>query len=448
MKFLEHMTGMYRSWRNDEVNNTTPVLPGSKVLGHLPIFRRDAFVVLREAAKLGDIARFDLLHTPVYFVKHPDAVGPMLDTQELWLRGEGLQPLLGRNVLTMNGEEWQASRTFAQPSFHPRMTDRAALDFAQRAELYLDKWHSWARSNTVVDLARESVCLFAHCATPAFGFRFLPEEIQAFPDAILRLQQWAFAALAGGKKRSRQVQKDMAMLDRVIERSLNQPAREGQPPNYLDRLRQDHSISRDALRDHLMLVLIASSDNPPNTFAFVLKALIDNRDWEEAAREEVEQVLHGQSPTVESLESLPLLSRIVDEALRLYPPVWMLARHSLRDVHLLEHSIPEGTMALIGTYFIHRHPEFWEEPERFNPDRFLPDQAKDRHRYAYLPFGAGPRRCIGSRIALQEIQLLLVLFLQRFRALPTHTGPLPLSGIFALRSTIGVPCRLQELSTS
>ncbi|TNE44763.1 MAG: cytochrome P450 [Deltaproteobacteria bacterium] len=447
MNFVEHMSAMYRSWRDREPINSAPVLPGMKVLGHLPTFRSNAFAVLSEASTLGDVVRFDLLHTPVFFVKHPDAVGPMLDSQELWLRGEGLQPLLGRNVLSMNGAEWQASRTFAQPTFHPKMTDLVAQDFVQRAITYLDKWHSWARSQTEVDLAREAICLFTQCATPAFGFRFLPEETEAFPAAILRLQQWAFAALAGGKRRSRKVSQDMAMLDGIIERSLNRPPATDQPPTYLDRLRQDHSIPRDSLRDHLMLMLIASSDNPPNTFAFVIKALLDNPEWEEAARAEIADVLGDEPPTVASLESLPLLSRIVDETLRYYPPVWMLARHSTRDVELLEHHIPAGTMALIGTYFIHRHPEFWEDPEQFNPDRFLPHREAERHRYAYLPFGSGPRRCIGSRIALQEVRLLLALFLQRFRVIPTHTGPLPLNGIFALRSTIGVPCLLQELTS-
>ena len=436
---------MVRNWQSG-TNSRVPLLPGTPLLGSLPTFRKNAFAVLKEADALGDVVRINLFHTPIYFVKHPDALPPLFDTQDLWLRGEGLQPMLGRNVLTTNGTEWQSSRELAQPSFHPSMTDLASEDFVQRAMSYLEEWRKFTKSDEPTDLACEVVRLFAKCATPAFGLDLLPEHVEAFPDVVLRLQRWAFANLAGGKGRSRQVRKDMAMLDEIIANSLALPAPDDKPPSYLERIRQDHSIDRDRLRDHMMLVLIASADNPPNAWAYVIWTLADNLRWEEAVRAEIQEVLGDEPPTVEALEKLPLLARVVDEVLRLYPPVWMLARNSQRDAVLMEHSIPAGTLALAGTYFIHRHPEFWEQPEVFDPDRFLPERVATRHRLAYLPFGAGPRRCIGSRLALQQIRLLLVLFLQRFRATRASSDPLPLQGLFALRSLSGIPCRLEEIA--
>lgn len=446
MNFAEHFVKLYRTWRQNDQPNHAPILPGTPVLGHLMTFRHDAFAVLRKADVLGDVVRFNLLHTPAYFVKHPDALGPMLDNQEIWLRGEGLQTMLGRNVLTTNGAEWKSNRELAQPSFHPKMTDSAAQDFVKKAASCIDEWHRYIRDNEIIDLAHESVRLFAQCATPAFGLHLLPTEVDAFPKAVLRLQRWAFAALVGGKALSRQESKDIEMLNTIVSRSLAKPAPANQPPSYLERIRQDLSIDRDRLRDHMMLLLIASSDNPPNAFAFAIQALADNPAWEEAVRTEIREVLGNELPTIDSLVQLPLLSRVVDEVLRLYPPVWMLARYSQCETTLLEHTIPANTFALIGTYFLHRHPSFWHEPERFNPDRFLPESMEKQHRLAYLPFGAGPRRCIGSRLALQEICLLLVLFLQKFRAQPKISGQLPLYGIFALRSTQGVPCQLVEVT--
>ena len=442
--FTTHMNSLYRKWRQGEPTEQLPVLPGVPVIGHLTAFRKNAFAVLEKANTLGDVSRIDLLHTPVYFVKHPDLLSPLLDTQDLWLRGEGLQPMLGRNVLTTNGEEWRQSRTMAQPSFHPKAVERLAQDFTERASNTLLGWKHFVSREKPVDLAREAVALFANCAPPAFGLHLLPGESKAFPETIWRLQQWAFADLAGGKGRSRQVDKDMGMLDEIIRRSLTKPAPSGQWPTYLERIRQDHAIPRERLRDHLMLMLIASSDNPPNTFAFVIWLLMNHPEWEEKVRAEIKEVIGNETPTVESLEALPISSRVVQESLRLYPPVWMLARNSVQETELSGHRIPAGTLALIGTYFVHRHPAFWTSPERFNPDRFLPEQEEKRHRLAYLPFGAGPRHCIGSRLALLEIRLFLVLFLQRFRARATFFGQLPLQGLFALRSTIGVPCKLEE----
>lgn len=262
------------------------------------------------------------------------------------------------------------------------------------------------------------------------------------PDALLRLQMWAFARLAGGNPETRAVRADMALLDGIIERSLDTPAPAGAPPSYLERLRQDRDVPRERLRDHLMLVLIASSDNPPNGLAFVLWALAGAPDWQEAARAEVDGVLGGAHPTPADLDRLPLLERIVDEGLRLFPPVWMLARNAVRDTELGGHPVPAGALALPAPWFVHRHPNHWQDPERFDPDRFLPARAAGRHRLAYLPFGAGPRRCIGTRLALQQMRLTLAMLLQRF-TFARGGEALRLRGNFALRAIGGVPMRLQ-----
>lgn len=437
----EHIQGLYRAWRHDRHSPDVPVLGGTPVLGQLAAFRSDAYAVLRRAAELGDIVRFNVLHQPVYFVGRPEALPPLFDSQDVWLRGEGLQPLLGRNVLTTNGEEWRRGRSLAQPTFHPRMVARLTDAFASAAREEVPTWDRFG--DQPFDAAAEAVRLFARAASPTFGLRFEDDELADYPDALLRLQSWGFMALAGGSPRSAQVKADFALLDRILARALAAPPQTRGPPTYLERIRQDHSIPRDRLADHLRLVLIASTDNPPNTVAFALWQLARNPAWEEALRAELDAVLAGEAPDAASLEHLPLLGRVVDETLRICPSVYMLARTAQVDTDLGGHPVGAGTLALAGTWLAHRHPSAWTEPDRFDPDRFLPERSAGRHRFAYLPFGSGPRRCIGSLLARQQMCVALALILQRFTVSAALDGDLPLRGLFALRSTAGVPCRLE-----
>lgn len=442
MKLTEHLDGLRASLaQGRSIDARLPRLPRSPVV-NLWTFRDNALDLMRAAAAVGDVVRVDILYKPTVFVQHPEAVREIFERPEVWRRGEGLVPLIGRNVLTTNGDAWRFNRQMIQPSFHPQMTDRASLGFAREAAGALDAWGPLARANAPIDVARHAVRLFARWATRAMGFTLTDAEADRFPDALLRLQRWGFRVVAGGAAPSAQAVEDMALLDGIIARALTTPAPPNEPPSYLERLRQDHEVDRAGLRDHLMLALIASADNPPNVFAFTAWLLARNPTHQDAARAEVAAVLGRETPTPEALERLPLLERIVQESMRILPAVWFLARIAEADTELRGYRVPAGTMAFPSPYFVHRHPSIWDAPEVFRPDRFLPAEVERRPRHAYLPFGAGPRMCVGARLATQEIRTLLALFLQRFRALPAGDGPLPLEGFFALRARNGVPLRL------
>lgn len=445
MKLSEHLSG-FRAAKT-QARALDPALPSlaRSPVANLWTFRQNALDLMRAASAVGDVARVDLLYKPTVFVQHPDAVREIFEQPEVWRRGEGLVPLIGRNVLTTNGDEWLFNRQMVQPSFHPQMTARASTAFARDAAGAIEAWRSHAGSGAPFDVARHAVRLFAKWATPQFGFQLTDAEADRYPDALLRLQRWGFQRVAGGTTTSAQTTEDMALLDGIIARALATPAVSGEPPTYLERFRQDHDIDRARVRDSLMLALIASADNPPNVFAYTTWLLARNPTQQEAARAEIASVLGREAPTVDALERLPLLERVVQESMRILPAVWFLARIAQSDTVLRGYRIPEGTMAFPSPYFVHRHASTWDAPEVFRPDRFLPAEVEKRSRYAYLPFGSGPRMCVGARLSTLEIRMLLVLFLQRFRALPSGDGPLPLEGFFALRSRGGVPVRLAEV---
>lgn len=433
-------TDALRRLRASPAADGVPELKGAPLVGHAAAFRSDPFALMGRAASEGSMVRISLPGAPVWLVTDPRFVGAMLDDQGDWVRGEGLAPLLGRNMLTSNGAAWSTARTMAQPSFHPRMTDVAAGIFARHAGPLLDALPSPDDGPT--DLALRLGQVFAEAAPPAFGLDVRPHEAARFPGALDVLQTWAFRSLAGGARRSSAVRDAQALLDGILARSLAHAPAPG-PPTLLERLRQDHSIPRDDLAGHLRLLLIASADNPPNTTASVLWLLAHHPAPTAALVAQVDRTLGPRPPTPEDLAALPLLQAIIDESLRLLPPVWWLARHATRDTALGPHALPAGTLAFLGTYWLHRDPTRWAEPERFDPARFAPG-APPPPDGSYLPFGRGPRRCVGTRFARQTIALAVVMVLQRFQLRPAHPRPLPWFGRFALRSRCGVPVHLER----
>lgn len=443
MELTDHVEGVKRALALRR--KLDPALPRHPRTGveNLLRFRANPWALLNAAARRGPVVRVDMLYKPTIVVHHPHDLAAILEQPEVWLRGDGLVPLIGRNTLTTNGPEWLFNRQAIQPSFHPRMVDRASGAFAPAVAEAIEAWGGLAGPEPV-DAAFHAVRLFARHATAAFGLEVTDAEADQLPDALLRLQRWAFRVVAGGAPRTDRVDADFGLLEGIVARSLATPPRPGEPPTLVERLRQDHAVDRATLRDHLLLALIAPADNPPNAFAFLLWLLARNPAHQEAARAEVRAVL-GSGPLAGPLPDLPLVDRTIQEGLRLLPPVWWLARTAHADTVLRGHRIPAGTMAFLSIWLAHRHPEIWKDPEVFQPDRFLPEAVEARHRAAWLPFGAGPRMCIGTRLATQEIRLVLALFLRRLRALPAGPDALPLQGYFALRSKVGLPIRLERL---
>ena len=434
---LRHLADFWDARRvGRELDPALPRVPISRARA-LHRFRSNALLLLGDASTLGPLVRLDLLYKPTVVAAHADAVQAVLEQPDVWLRGTGLVPLL-----TTNGATWRAHRDLVQPSFHPRMGEAATERFAANAADALGDWYDVV--GTEIDAAHAVVTLFARHATHELGLVVRDAEARQLPEALLRLQRWGFNAVAGGARRTAQVRQDFALLDQILDRSLAAPPHDG-PPKYVERLRQDHAVDRAHLRDHCLLALVAASDNPPNALAFTLRLLSRHPDVQEAVRTELHARVGHRVPTAARLLDLPLMERVIQESMRLYPPVWWLARIAQTDTELLGRRLPRGTMVFLHLRQVHRDPDAWQEPDAFRPDRFLPGPTATRHRYAYLPFGAGPRMCVGARLATLQMRAALVGILQRFRLAPAGPDRLPLEGKFALRSLAGVPVRLEAL---
>jgi cytochrome P450 len=198
-------------------------------------------------------------------------------------------------------------------------------------------------------------------------------------------------------------------------------------------------MSDEQIRDEVMTIFLAGHETTALALTWTFYLLSTHPDVAHRHREEVGKVLSGRAPTVDDLPRLPFNRMVVDEAMRLYPPAWIFARMPVSDDVVGGYHLPRGVNVFLSSYITHRHPEFWENPEGFDPERFSPERSAGRPRYAYFPFGGGPRQCIGNNFALMEAQLILATIVQRFRLdLEPGYRPVP-KPMITLRVRDGMP---------
>jgi cytochrome P450 len=199
------------------------------------------------------------------------------------------------------------------------------------------------------------------------------------------------------------------------------------------------------LRDEVITLLLAGHETTANTLTWAWYLLSQNPQAAERLRGELSTVLHGRPPGIEDLPALPYARSVIQEALRLYPPAWIISRRAEQDDEIGGYPIPAGTVVSLSPYVMHRHPRFWPSPAAFDPDRFSPAQAEGRPAYAYFPFGGGPRLCIGRDFAMQEALLILATVAQRFdlRLVPGH--PVEPEPLITLRPKFGVKMTLHPV---
>ncbi|MGH7284011.1 MAG: cytochrome P450, partial [Polyangiaceae bacterium] len=202
-------------------------------------------------------------------------------------------------------------------------------------------------------------------------------------------------------------------------------------------------MSDQQLRDEVMTMVLAGHETTANALSFSLYLLSKNPDVARRLSEEVATVLQGRTPTLADLPKLALTKRVLEESMRLFPPAWAFERQAIEDDHIHGFKIPKGAVVGVCAYVLHRDAAHWDNPEGFDPDRFLVDQ-KDRAKYTYLPFGGGARVCIGNAFAMMEAQIVLVKIIQVWRAELLPLTKLELDPVITLRPRGGLQMRIRR----
>jgi len=198
------------------------------------------------------------------------------------------------------------------------------------------------------------------------------------------------------------------------------------------------------MRDEVVTLMLAGHETSANALAWTLYLLGRHPDVEARLTGSLTVALNGEPATAGDLPRLPYLKQVVQESMRIYPPVWAYVRRAEQPEEFDGYLLPAGAYVAVAPYALHRHPKFWPDPERFDPDRFHPDRGEGRHPYSYLPFAAGPRTCIGAGMAMLETQLVLAQILQRFKVRMVPDHPIETTGKVTLRPRYGILATLNR----
>jgi cytochrome P450 len=204
------------------------------------------------------------------------------------------------------------------------------------------------------------------------------------------------------------------------------------------------AMSDKQVRDEALTLILAGHETTANALAWTWYLLSQNPEVEQKLHAELAAVLDGRAPTVADLPNLRYTSMVIDESMRLYPPAWSVGRSPIADDEILGFQIPKGSSLMLSQWLTHRHPDFWENPERFDPDRFSPERSANRPRYAYFPFGGGPRQCIGNVFALTEANLILAAVAQKFRLRMVPGHRVELQPLVTLRPRYGLKMTVDQ----
>lgn len=441
---------------------------GRAALALLPELHRDPLTLLTTLAdRYGDRVSVPFLRQHlVFLLSKPDDVAHVLvANQGNYVKAPTYRPLkevLGNGLLTNEGDGWVRQRKLVQPMFARRHVLGFGPAMVAAATRMLDGWAA-RPDGEVVDVAEEMNALTLDVVGRALFSSDLTGEASGLAPALATVlesytrlvrnplfwlipnfEKWRTPnrrRAEGAENHLRQV------VNRIIATRRTTP--HGGTPDLLDMLlaARDETtgaaMSEQQVRDELMTFLLAGHETTANALAWTFALLSKNPAARARLESEVDDVLAGRPPTAEDADKLEWTSAVVSEAMRLYPPAWILERQAVAADALDGMVIPPGSVVVTPPYLIHRNPEHWPNPEGFDPARFLPD-APPRHRYAYLPFGGGRRQCVGGGFATLEATLLLAAITQRARLNLTPGARLVPQPTVTLRPIGGIPMTVHQ----
>jgi cytochrome P450 len=436
---------------------------GWPLIGNLLEARRDPLqFVSKLAYEYGDIARYRLGIYTGYLINHPDYIQYVLQLNHRNYSKKNytyqmLKPVLGEGLLTSDGPHWLRERRLIQPAFKRKHLADFGTLMTTATDDMLDDWASIAAQEKTIDVAAEMTRLTLRIiGETLFGADIGVESDRieaAFTllneDVTNRLKTVFVPPLWVPTPRNLAFRRARAELDAIVYAMIANRRQSGDPGTDLLSMlltARDETggkgMTDQQLRDEVMTLMLAGHETTATALTWTWYLLSEHPQVAQRMWDELDDVLQERVPTVDDLPALVFMKQVIQESLRLYPPVWIISRTAIDDDQIGPYEIPAGMVILLSQYVTHRHPRFWENPGQFDPDRFSPERAANRHQYAYFPFGGGPRLCIGDNLAMMEIQLILATIAQRYRLelVPTHTvEPEPL---VTLRSRYGMQMRI------
>jgi cytochrome P450 len=427
---------------------------GHLLIGNLLEFDRDPLkFLLRCTREYGDVVYLSALGMPLYLINHPDLIERVLVTdnrnfiKDKGMRIRSLRRLFGNGLLTSEGEFWIRQRRLAQPAFHRERIAGYGEVMVESTERMINNW----RPGETRDIHQDMMHLTLEIVVKTlFGGDSSVESNDVgqaldvianhFASQSVYVMPLSFLPTPGQLRLERAIKQ----LEKIIHQILRMRRDRLQERNDLLTLllqARDEDGSRmtdQQLRDEVMTLFLAGHETTALALSWSWYLLAQHPEVERKLVDELKATLNGSSLTVADLRRLRYTEMVVKESMRLYPPAWVLGREAIRGFEMDGYSIPSGAQLMISLWLMHRDPRYFDQPEEFRPERWASEQIKQLPKYAYFPFGGGPRLCIGNSFAMMEATMILATIAQRFHLeLATSHRVLPLPSI-TLRPKNGV----------
>jgi cytochrome P450 len=432
---------------------------GLPYAGHVARAWRDPIGLLRDALAEHPGAsrlRFGPWHYVV--VSSPDSVKHILtDNAKAYEKSrnyDGLKIVFGQGLLTSEGEFWKRQRRLVQPAFHRQKLAKLTAQMASETRRALDRWHRGDRNEHVhEEMMRLTFAIVGRTLFSADVDGDASEIGRAlsvglewtndYAEAVVRIPRWV------PTPKNREFSRALATLDALVFRLIaSRRAADDVGDDLLGMLmsatdESGHERMTDRqLRDEALTLVVAGHETTANLLAFAFHLLARHPEWQDKVVAEAHEVLGTNDPTFDDVPELAVARAVIEETLRLYPPAWAFERQAVCDDEIAEGKIPKGSIVGVVPFLVHRDPKVFPDPEAFDPTRFAP--GTERPKYGYLPFGGGPRTCIGNQFALTEAIVSLTMIARDFRAVPRAGRVLELDPKVTLRPKDDVPVRFER----
>jgi len=408
------------------------------------------------AEEYGDIVRISKLFKS-YIVSHPDLIKQIAITHH---DGYGkkmfpyrrLKRLIGDGMVTQTGERWAAQRKCLAPLFMKRHFITFADAIFAKTESMLARWKHYAESQTVFDIEIEMMRLILEITGATLFHYDLDDMIPQIISGVHFCNRYAMRAPflftytpTIGNWRFQHLEKKLDGYIKTMTTDRRSVSPHARPDDVLTRLIQleDQTHTGD-LNDNAKTFLLTGHETTGTALAWTWYCLARHAPIYDRLQNDIQRVLGKRSLRVEDLNDLPYIEQIFAEVLRLYPPLWTIMRNSKQEQTLGAYDIP-SSWVMLPPYTVHRHHQYWDHPEHFDPDRFSPQGKKAQHKFAYIPFGFGHRNCIASQLALLEAHIIIAMITQRYRITLAKNRPIEAVGYITLKAKKPIKVRIDEV---
>lgn len=433
-----------------------PLPPGPKGLwflgSALDQLRDPLGFFVRGRERFGDIVRYGMgPGGTVIQLNHPDYIKHVLVTNpQNYVKPPGTGRLLGNGLFSSRGDFWKRQRRMMQPAFHRDRIGPMVDKTVEGTRSMLARLEAQARSGKPFDAELEMTWVLRSILSLSVFSVDITEQSPTLRDALDDVMTFGrrkisiWSAIPFPRPGRRHYLKCIDVLDEgmyaLLRQRLQKPAEQQDLLSSMIAARdsQGEPMTEKQLRDEAMTLLVSGHEATVSALTWVWYLLDQHPEVERKVRDELALVLGDAPPTAQTIQQLHYTSRVFAETLRLYPPAWVMGRIAKEEDQIGGYTIPAKTTLAFSQYIMHRHPAYWEDPERFDPERFAPERKGTQPRYTYFPFGGGQRQCIGENLGELQALVIMAVVLQHYRLKVEPGFPVELEAGVTLRPAKGL----------